>query len=131
MIYVYLYFFSIEHPVNQLLGSTNPLISSSLYYTAAAQLAALQAQSIQLAQLQTFTDPIWLPPFVWPNLNSIYSTVTGNQVNGTKDIQVSNGVNRHQVKPANYTTATRCSVIKTIGNVDGNKRNQFCTSPKI
>jgi len=94
-------------------------------------LAALQAQSIQLAQLQTFTDPIWLPPFVWPNLNSLYSTITGNQVDGTKKIQALNGVDRHQIKPANYSTATRCSVIKTIGNVDGNKGNQFCTSPKI
>ena len=123
-------FLSTEHPANQLLSPTNPLISPLLYYTAAAQLAALQAQSIQPAQLQTFTDPIWLPPFVWPNLNSICSTA-GNQVSGTKETEVFNGVNRHQVKPANYSTATRCSVIKTIGNVDGNKRNQFCASPKI
>ena len=79
--------------VNQSSLFTNPLFSSPLYYPAAAQLAALQAQSIQLA---TFTNPIWLPPFVWPNLNSLYSTVTGNQVNGTNSLyekQHLNGVN--------------------------------------
>ncbi|XP_065918058.1 uncharacterized protein [Dysidea avara] len=115
----------------------NPLFTSPLYYTAAAQLAALQAQSIQLAQLQTFTNPIWLPPFVWPNLNNLYSTVTGNQVNGTNSLyekqhlQVMDGVNGHvrkEVGSESYCSAVKCSVVKTTGNVD--KRNQSCVSPK-
>ncbi|XP_065918080.1 uncharacterized protein [Dysidea avara] len=105
----------------------NPLFTSPLYRTTTAQLAALQAQSIQLAQLQTFTNPIWLPPFVWPNLNSLYSTVTGNQVNGTNSLyekqhlQVLNGVNGHvrkEVGSESYCSAVKCSVVKTTGNVD-------------
>jgi len=48
-------------PVSQSLASTNPLITSPLYFATVEHLAALQAQSIQLAQLQTFTNPIWLP----------------------------------------------------------------------
>ncbi|XP_065918064.1 uncharacterized protein [Dysidea avara] len=113
----------------------NPLFTSPLYYTAAAQLAALQAQSIQLAQLQTFTNPIWLPPFVWPNLNSLYSTVTGNQVNGTNSLyekqhlQLLNGVNGHvrkEVGSESYCSAVKCSVVKTTGNVV--KRNQSSNS---
>ena len=95
-------------------------------------LAALQAQSIQLAQLQTFTNPIWLPPFVWPNLNSLYSTVTGNQVNGANSLyekQHLQVVNGHEVGSGSYSTAVKCSVIKTIGNVDNKKRIQSCTSP--
>jgi len=111
---------------------TNPLFTSPLYYTAAAQLAALQAQSIQLAQLQTFINPIWLPPFVWPNLNSLYSTVTGNQVNGINSLcekQHLNGVNenvRKEVGSESFCSAVKCSVVKTTGYVD--KRNQFCKS---
>ena len=113
----------------------NPLFTSPLYYTAAAQLAALQARSIQLAQLQTFTNPIWMPPFVWPNLNSLYSTVTGNQVNGTNSLyekqhlQLLNGVNGHvrkEVGSESYCSAVKCSVVKTTGNVD--KRNQSSIS---
>ncbi|XP_065918114.1 uncharacterized protein [Dysidea avara] len=116
---------------------TNPLFTSPLYCTTTAQFAALQAQSIQLAQLQTFTNPIWLPPFVWPNLNSLYSTVTGNQVNGTNSLyekqhsQLLNGVNGHvrkEVGSESYSTAVKCSVVKTTGNVD--KRNQSCVLPK-
>jgi len=112
---------------NQLSVFISPLLTSPLYYTAAAQLAALQAQSIQLAQLQTFTNPIWLPPFVWP---SLYSTVAGNQVNGTNslyDKQHFNGVNGHVRKQAgseSYCSAIKCSVVKTTGNVD--KRNEPC-----
>jgi len=89
---------------------TNPLLTTPLYYTAAAQLAALQAQSIQLAQLQTFTNPTWLPPFVWP---SLYSTVIGNQVNGTNslyDKQHFNGVNGHVRKQVG--SESYCSAIK-------------------
>ncbi|XP_065918075.1 uncharacterized protein [Dysidea avara] len=113
----------------------NPLFTSPLYYTAAAQLAALQARSIQLAQLQTFTNSIWLPPFVWPNLNSLYSTVTGNQVNGTNSLyekqlsQLLNGVNGHvrkEVGSESCCSAVKCSVVKTTGNVD--KRNQSSIS---
>ncbi|XP_065918091.1 uncharacterized protein [Dysidea avara] len=113
----------------------NPLFTSSHYRTAAAQLAALQAQSIQLAQLQTFTNPIWLPPFVWPNLNNLYSTVTGNQVNGTNSLyekqhlQLLNGVNGHvrkEVGSESYCSAVKCSVVKTTGNVD--RRNQSSIS---
>ena len=95
-------------------------------------MAALQAQSIQLAQLQTFINPIWLPPFVWPNLNSLYSTVTGNQVNGTSSLyekQPLNGVNGHvrkEVGSESFCSAVKCSVVKTTGNVD--KRNQPCKS---
>ena len=105
----------------------NPLLTSPLYCTTTTQLAALQAQSIQLAQLQTFTNPIWLPPFVWPNLNNLYSTVTGNQVNGTNSLyekqhlQVLNGVNGHvrkEVGSESYCSAVKCSVVKTTGNVD-------------
>jgi len=87
-------------------------------------LAALQAQSIQLAQLQTFTNPIWLPSFVWPNLNSLYSTVTGNQVNGINslyDKQHFNGVNgqvREQFGSESYYSAVKFSVVKTTGNID-------------
>jgi len=122
-------FFTAEHPANsynQLPIFTNPF-TSPLYYTAAAQLAALQAQSIQLAQLQTFTNPIWLPPFVWPNLNSLYSTVTGDQVNGTNSLyekQNLNGVNgqvRNEVGSESYCSAIKCSVVKTTGNVDKRK----------
>ena len=113
---------------------TNPLLTSPLFYTAAAaaQLAALQAQSIQLAQLQTFTNPIWLPPLVWPNLNSLYSNVTGNQLNGTNSLyekQHFNGVNGHvrkEVGSESYCSAVKCSVVKTTGNVD--KRNQSTNS---
>jgi len=92
-------------------------------------LAALQAQSIQLA---TFTNSIWLPPLVWPNLNSLYSTVTGNQVNGTNSPygkQPLNGVNGHvrkEVGSESFCSAVKCSVVKTTGNVD--KRNQPCKS---
>ncbi|XP_065918066.1 uncharacterized protein [Dysidea avara] len=117
---------------NQLLTSTNPLFPSPLYCATTAQLTALQAQSIQLAQLQTLTNPIWLPPFVWPNLNSLYSTATGNQVNGTNSLyekQHLQVVNGHEEGSGKYSTAVKCSVIKTIGKVD-NKRNQSCTSPK-
>jgi len=114
---------------NQLSLFTNPLFTSPFYYTAAAQLAA---QSIQLAQLQTFTNPIWLPPFVCPNLNSLYSTVTGNQVNGTNNLyekQHLYGVNdnvRKEVGSESFSSAIKCSVVKTTGNVD--KRNQPCKS---
>ena len=114
--------------------SANPLLTSHLCCT---QLAALQAQSIQLALLQTFIHPIWLPPFVWPNLNSLYSTVTGNQVNGTNSLyekqhlQLLNGVNGHvrkEVGSESYCSAVKCSVVKTTGNVD--KRKQSCVLPK-
>ncbi|XP_065918105.1 uncharacterized protein [Dysidea avara] len=126
-----------KHPAtscNKLPIFENSLFTSPLYRTAAAQLAALQAQSIQLAQLQTFTNPIWLPPFVWPNLNSLYSTVTGNQVNGTNSLyekqhlQLLNGVNGHvrkEVGSESYCSAVKCSVVKTTGNVD-----QSCVLPK-
>ena len=123
-------FFTAEHPANscnQLPIFTNPLFTSPHCYTAAAQLAALQAQSIQLAQLQRFTNPIRLPPFVWPNLNSLYSTVTGNQVNGTNGLyekQALNGVNgqiRNEVGSESYCSAIKCSVVKTTGNVDKRK----------
>ncbi|XP_065918098.1 uncharacterized protein [Dysidea avara] len=117
---------------NQLLTSTNLLNTSPLCFTMVEHLAALQAQSIQLAQLQTFTNPIWLPPFVWPNLNSLYSTVTGNQVNGANSLyekQHLQVVNGHEVGSGSYSTAVKCSVIKTIGNVDNKKRIQSCTSP--
>ena len=110
----------------------NPLFTSPLYYTTVSQLAALQAQYIQLAQLQTFTNPIWLPPFVWHKLNSLYSTVTGNQVNGTNSLyekqhlQVLNGVIGHvrkEVGSESYCSAVECSVVKTTGNVD--KRTHY------
>ena len=130
-----------EHPTtscNLLPIFKNPLLTSPHYCATTAQLAALQAWSIiQLAQLRTFTNPIWLPPFVWPNLNSLYSTVTGNQVNGTNSLyekqhlQVLNGVNGHvrkEVGSESYCSAVKCSVVKTTGNVD--KRNQSCVSPK-
>ena len=134
--YLHIISFLTEYPAtdsNQLQTSTNPLFTSPLYCTTTAQLTALQAQSIQLAQLQTFTNPIWLPPFVWPNLNSLYSTVTGNQVNGTNSLyekQHLQVVNGHEVGSGKLLYTVKCSVIKTIGNVDNKKRIQSCTSPK-
>jgi len=123
-------FLPVEHPdtsCSQLLAIKSPLFTSPLYYTAAAQLAALQAQSTQLAQLQTFTNSIWVPPFVWP---SLYSTVTGNQVNGTNSLyeKQHSGHVRKEVGSESYCSAVKCSVVKTTGNVD--KRNQPCLLPK-
>ena len=71
---------------------------------------------------------------VWPNLNSLYSNVTGNQLNGTNSLyekQHFNGVNGHvrkEVGSESYCSAVKCSVVKTTGNVD--KRNQASVLPK-